>query len=70
MDDIDIAQAQDEKFREMSLLEHASRKRNTGASLKTCCVCGDDIPERRRLAVPGCIKCISCQEEFEFMHGR
>lgn len=42
----------------------------TGASLKSCCVCDSDIPEARRLAVPGCCKCIVCQMEFESMHGR
>lgn len=51
-------------------LEEQLRYRPTGASLKECCVCGGDIPEARRQAMPGCIKCITCQEEFEIMHGR
>lgn len=51
-------------------LEEQLRHRPTGTSLKECCVCGGDIPEARRKAMPGCIKCITCQEEFEIMHGR
>ena len=31
-------------------------------SLEECEVCGEDIPEARRVAVPGCKTCIPCQE--------
>ncbi|WP_017930483.1 DksA/TraR family C4-type zinc finger protein [Robiginitomaculum antarcticum] len=34
-----------------------------GESAKLCVECGDDIPERRRLAVPGVKTCILCQNE-------
>lgn len=30
-----------------------------------CRDCGDEIPEIRRVAVPGCTRCVSCQQEME-----
>ncbi|MBB5714276.1 DksA/TraR family C4-type zinc finger protein [Sphingomonas aerophila] len=33
----------------------------TGASEPYCAVCGDDIPEGRRRAMPGVRTCVSCQ---------
>ena len=44
--------------------------RPTGNSLKICIVCGEDIPEARQKAQPGCVKCIECQTEYESMHGK
>lgn len=32
-----------------------------GVSALECAGCGDEIPEARRLAVPGCEHCIECQ---------
>jgi phage/conjugal plasmid C-4 type zinc finger TraR family protein len=37
-------------------------------SAKECVECGEDIPEARRVAVPGCQLCIYCQELNE--HGK
>jgi phage/conjugal plasmid C-4 type zinc finger TraR family protein len=34
-------------------------------SLEECEECGDEIPEARRLAVPGCKLCIYCKEKSE-----
>jgi phage/conjugal plasmid C-4 type zinc finger TraR family protein len=34
-----------------------------GESLENCEECGEDIPERRRLALPGVRTCIACQSE-------
>jgi len=34
-------------------------------SLENCEECGDDIPEARRIAVPGCKLCIHCKEIAE-----
>ena len=36
-----------------------------GESAKICIECGDDIPERRRLAVPGIKTCVLCQAELD-----
>ena len=30
-----------------------------------CDECGDEIPEARRVAMPGCTLCIDCQKDFE-----
>lgn len=34
-------------------------------SLEECEECGDEIPEARRIAVPGCTLCIYCKEKSE-----
>ena len=34
-------------------------------SLTRCEICGEPIPEARRVAVPGCRLCTRCQEESE-----
>ena len=34
-----------------------------GESLEYCEICGEDIPERRRLALPGVRTCLACQAE-------
>jgi phage/conjugal plasmid C-4 type zinc finger TraR family protein len=36
-----------------------------GVSLTHCEICGERIPEARRVAVPGVRLCIECQEELE-----
>jgi len=34
-------------------------------SAEECEECGDEIPEARRKAVPGCQLCVFCQEKLE-----
>jgi len=34
-------------------------------SLSECEECGDEIPEARRLAIPGCKLCVFCKEKQE-----
>ena len=34
-------------------------------SAEECEECGDEIPQARRLAVPGCQLCVYCQEKLE-----
>ncbi|HEX7382098.1 MAG TPA: DksA/TraR family C4-type zinc finger protein [Nevskiaceae bacterium] len=36
-----------------------------GASAKFCEACGEEIPERRRAAVPGVRLCVHCQEQAD-----
>lgn len=60
MDEAQFEQAQrlqDER------LQHAiaNRVRYQGESAEDCESCGTDIPEARRLAVPGCRFCVECQ---------
>lgn len=37
----------------------------TGEGPRECEDCGEPIPEARRQAVPGCTRCVRCQEKFE-----
>ncbi len=64
MDDIDYAQAINEQFLETALEDHR-RHMPTGESLTHCEDCGEEIPEARRKAVPGCRRCIDCQTLHE-----
>lgn len=50
-------------------LSESMRARQSGRgateSYTHCEDCGEPIPEARRLAMPGCIRCIECQEIHE-----
>lgn len=64
MDEAQFEQAprlQDER------LQHAiaNRVQYQGESAEDCESCGTDIPEARRLAVPGCRFCVDCQGLLE-----
>lgn len=67
----------DERYLEMAeavqqeRLQHAIDNRVVyqGVSATECDSCGDDIPEARRLAVPGCRFCVSCQGLMEVRRG-
>ena len=39
-----------------------ARRAPVGESLTECAECGEDIPEKRRLALPGVKLCIDCQQ--------
>ena len=64
MDEIDMAQARDQEFRDTVLAAHKA-KIITSPGSDTCLDCGDDIPEARRKAVPSAIRCAFCQSEGE-----
>jgi len=38
---------------------------SAAVSRSNCRDCGDEIPEVRRMAVPGCTRCVSCQQGLE-----
>lgn len=40
-----------------------ARKTPVGESLTQCAECEEEIPEARRLAIPGVKLCIDCQQE-------
>lgn len=40
-----------------------AQKRPQGESLSYCAECEEEIPEKRRLALPGAKLCIACQQE-------
>lgn len=65
MDDIDRAQEADARFREQSLSLQARVAAFAGVSRETCIDCGYEIPEGRRKFLPGCIRCVECQEAME-----
>lgn len=37
----------------------------TSPSAQNCADCGDEIPEARRAAVPGVLRCMECQQQTE-----
>lgn len=44
-------------------VKHVRGQIPTGESAMVCIECGDEIPEPRRLAVPGVKTCVLCQSE-------
>ena len=46
-----------------------NRVQYQGESAEECNLCGDDIPQARRLAVPGCQHCVDCQTLMEVRLG-
>lgn len=65
MDEVDDAQKPERLFIQQAL---ANRKKvgNPGCvSLRRCAECDEEIPERRRQAIPGCTLCAACQAELE-----
>jgi len=64
MDEADLAQANQEQFERLAL----QRQRGSmpqGEALAECEDCGRAIPEKRRQAVPGCTRCVRCQQTSE-----
>lgn len=68
-DQFDRAQEIEQMQRDaaLSALEDIRAPRQT---LEQCEDCGDDIPEARRRAAPGCSRCIDCQQLHERRHRR
>ena len=64
MDEVDYAQARSDLFLDQAL-EKARSSLANGLGVDFCVDCGEPIPSARRRAVPGCVRCIDCQEEFE-----
>jgi len=63
MDQFDRAAELEEQHRELALA--TARHQPSGQSYSHCEDCGEAIPERRRLAAPGCHRCIYCQQRHE-----
>lgn len=63
-DSMDIVQGINEQFQTAALAEH-QRNRPTGPAATHCEDCGEEIPIKRRLAMPGCRRCIDCQTLLE-----
>ncbi|HFO0269642.1 TPA: TraR/DksA family transcriptional regulator [Enterobacter asburiae] len=65
MDIIDTAAEIEELQRNAALSAH--RIDRNAVSAEHCAECGEDIPDPRRAAVPGCQTCASCQADLELM---
>jgi len=74
MDEIDVAQQNEELFRQSALRAHyadrldtltAAKGRGTLPRHTTCCDCGDEIETARLEALPNVIRCIACQTKKE-----
>jgi len=59
----DDASAAEELQRNAALSAH--RINRDAVSATHFVECGDDIPELRRVKVPGCQRCASCQQDSE-----
>ena len=63
-DEADKAQVSSDRLLEAGIAAH----RNGGHlsdGQKDCIDCGEEIPEKRRKAAPGCERCIECQQDIE-----
>lgn len=62
-DIIDSAAEIEELQRNFALSNH--RRTGNLVSAELCAACGEDTPELRRAAVPGCQTCAECQSLIE-----
>lgn len=69
MDECDMASAAADKYLKHTLADQKARVHSSRASRKDCLDCGENIPEARRKAVQGCLRCIQCETEFERRHS-
>jgi len=69
MDDVDRAQAINEahiqEALDARLWSLSNLRTDIHTSRTTCLDCQKEIPEARRQAVPGCLRCIDCQTLLE-----
>jgi phage/conjugal plasmid C-4 type zinc finger TraR family protein len=65
VDQFDLAQELDARYREQALTARQRVATFAADSRTNCLDCGDKIPEARRRALPGCIRCTLCAEMFE-----
>lgn len=63
MDIIDNASALEDLQRDAALSMH--RIDHSAVSAEHCVDCDDVIPDKRRVNVPGCKRCASCQQDEE-----
>lgn len=62
-DIIDNASALEDLQRDAALSMH--RINHNAVSAERCVDCDDVIPDKRRVNVPGCKRCASCQQDEE-----
>lgn len=61
---IDQASDLEEMMRDHAIQAH--RLNHSAVSATHCEECGENLPDARRKAYPGCTMCVSCQGEMEF----
>jgi len=62
---MDRSQAVNEDFQAFALGLNRRTREPAVYVGSTCIECGDEIPEARRQAQPGCRRCVPCQEQHE-----
>ncbi|MBJ9110050.1 TraR/DksA family transcriptional regulator [Citrobacter sp. FDAARGOS_156] len=67
-DIIDNASTLEDLQRDAALSMH--RLNHSAVSATHCEECGDNLPEARRKAYPGCTMCVSCQQDEEKRNRR
>ncbi|EDW1420437.1 TraR/DksA family transcriptional regulator [Salmonella enterica subsp. enterica] len=65
---IDQASALEETMRDHAIQAH--RLNHSAVSATHRVECGDNLPEARRKAYPGCTMCVSCQDDAERRNRR
>jgi phage/conjugal plasmid C-4 type zinc finger TraR family protein len=71
VDEIDLTPPHEERFQAEALAIQQSHREPDDNPGDDCLDCGNEIPLERRLAKPGCRRCISCQEAHEIhLHWR
>jgi phage/conjugal plasmid C-4 type zinc finger TraR family protein len=65
MDDVDDSQKAERLYRQEALGNRGQVGRPGWESLTHCIDCGGPIPEKRRLVIQGCLRCLECQAEHD-----
>lgn len=63
-DKADVAGEYIERELEMALAKHQNQPTRVGTD-PDCEECGEEIPAKRREALPGCATCVDCQQALE-----
>lgn len=66
---IDDANEHAEHLLQQALAQHQRRAGSQATSAEWCEGCGEAIPLARRVAVPGCQRCVDCQQVHEVRRG-
>ena len=65
MDECEMALLDEASYLAVMLKDISRKVDPTQKAASECTDCESPIPERRRLAMPGCSRCITCQTEVE-----